>query len=181
MSILVFDPANCTGWALLELGTARLIEYGFFKIKSCDLVGDQLIEMMGKAKLLIERFKPKHIVVEDYFFSRKCRQGANLNPAYRASLHIVIRLLGLEYTIVNPINWKRFIAGRVRPTKQEIVQWGKEKSKKEMIRHALDIKYNIKFPDDITDETGKKCKLKYDVIDATAMGIYYIKSLDDVQ
>jgi len=104
MSVLVFDPANCTGWALIELGSARLVEYGFFKIKSCEYVGDQLIEMMGKAKLLMEKFKPQHIVVEDYFFSRKFRQGANLNPAYRAALHIVIRLLGLNYTIVNPID-----------------------------------------------------------------------------
>lgn len=100
-----------------------------------------------------------------------------MNPAYRAAIHIIVRLLGLKYTIVNPIDWKRFIAGRARPTKEEVKKWGKERSKKEMIRVALEQKYNLTFPELIKDEHGKEVKLKYDVVDATAMGIYYIKSL----
>ena len=172
--ILALDPANCTGWAVLD-ATGHLVEYGFFQIKPCEFVGDQLIEMMVQVKLLLDRFKPVRIVVEDYFFSRRCRQGANMNPAYRAAIHIVVRMAGLEYTIVSPANWKRFITGRVKPTKEEIKTYGKERAKKEMTRVALAERYNITFPD-FLEKNGRQVKLKYDVVDATGMGLWYIRS-----
>jgi len=174
--ILVIDPATCTGWCVFTR-KCTLVDYGFFKLKTVEYVGDQLIQMMVEVKELIEKFKPYHIVVEDYFFSRRFRQGSNMNPAFRAAIHIIVRLLELPYTIINPIDWKKFVAGRVKPTKEEVKKYGKELSKKVMIRDALVSKYNIIFPDMISDASGKKVKFKYDISDACAMGIYYLKSL----
>jgi len=177
VDILVFDPATTTGWAVMNETDKKpqLVDYGFFKTKSRDNEGDELIEIMFETRKLINQWQPKHIVIEDYFFSRRCRQGSNKNPSVRAAIHIMARLLDISYTIVNPVFWKKHISGHVRPTKQEIKIYGREKSKKEMIRQALDKHYNIKFDDTIT-HNGKQLKLKYDYIDATAMGIYYIEN-----
>lgn len=174
--ILVIDPATCTGWCVFNK-KCKLLEYGFFKIKPTEYVGDQLIQMQIEILELIKKFSPSHIVIEDYFFSRKFRQGSNMNPAYRAAIHIIVRLLELPYTVISPIVWKKFVAGRVKPTKEECKLYGKDPAKKIMIREALDKKFNIVFPDIIKDTNGKNVKFKYDISDAAAMGIYYLKSL----
>ena len=176
--ILSIDPANNTGWCIFNK-KCKIIKYGFFTIKSTNFLGDQLIEMMVKIMNLIKENNIGDIVVEDYFFSRKFRNGCNVNPAYRSAIYIIVRLMGLQYTIINPIDWKKFIVGRVKPTKEEIKLYGKEKAKKIIVRNALKSKYSITFPDIIQNENGKDIALKYDIVDAVAIGIYYIRSMGD--
>ena len=109
--ILAIDPANTTGWCVFTK-KCKLIKYGYFTIKSTDFLGDQLIEMMVRIMELIKENDIGYVVVEDYFFSRKFRNGCNLNPAYRSAIHIIVRLMGLEYSVINPIDWKKFITGK---------------------------------------------------------------------
>lgn len=178
MNILVLDPANSTGYCIYEYdedkASANITSWGFIDIESEDYVGDQYIDLLTKIEKLIKDNDIGKVAVEDYFFSRRSVQGANLNCAYRAMIHMKCRELGLHYDILNISLWKRFINGRTTPTKEQKKLWGKEPAKKLMTQESLYNKYDIRFPNhSISNKTGKPIKFRYDIVDAVAMAIFH--------
>lgn len=176
-TVLILDPAASTGYCLLKIdGTAgRIYEYGFIDIvNDSDYDGDRCIDMMNQIKHLIEKHGVCELAVEDYFFSQRSAQGGMLNVALRTAIYIQARLLGLKYTVLNVSNWKKFIAGRTTPTKDQKARWGKAPAKKLMIQQALWDKYRFKFPDhSISLKTGKPIKFRYDIVDAVAQAVFF--------
>lgn len=178
MNVLVIDPANSTGYCIYSLDestkTAEIIKWGFIDVDQHNYAGDQYIDLLFKIEgLIINNFISK-VAVEDYFFSSRSSQGANLNCAYRAMVHLKCRQLKLDYDIINISLWKNFINNRTRPTKDQVAKWGKEPAKKLMTQESLYKKWDIKFPNhSISNLTNKPIKFRYDIVDAVAMAVFH--------
>jgi len=178
MKVLVLDPASTSGYCIFEYdkgnASADIIKWGFIEIEDNEVLGDRYVDYISKIENLITDNDIKDVAVEDYFFSRRTPQGANLNCAFRAMIHLKCAQLGIKYQILNISLWKKFIAGRTTSTKEQKAKWGKEPSKKLMIQEALFKKWNIRFPNhSLSQKTGKPIKFKYDIVDAVAMSIFY--------
>ncbi len=178
MKVLILDPATTTGYCIFEYDKnktlANIVNWGFIEVEDHEILGDRYLDYLSKIEKLIKDNNIEDVALEDYFFSRRTPQGANLNCAYRAMIHMKCRELNLNYTILNISLWKKFIAGRTTPTKEQKKKWGKEASKKLMIQEALFKKWKIKFPNhSISSKTGKPVKFKYDIVDAVGMAIFY--------
>jgi Holliday junction resolvasome RuvABC endonuclease subunit len=177
MNVLIVDPANSTGYCVISIidNKAEIFEYGFIDIEDKEYVGDQYIQLSKEIEDLIKKYDIKEIAIEDYFFSGKFAQGTNLNGAYRAIIHMKSRELGLPYTILNISLWKKFINGRTTPTKEQKLQWGKDPAKKLMTQESLWKRWGIRFPNHcISNNTGKPIMFRFDIVDAVAMGIFFL-------
>lgn len=178
MKVLVLDPANSTGYCIYEFdknkASANIIDWGFIDIEQHNYVGDQYINLLNQVDKLICNNDIDQVAVEDYFFSRSSPQGANLNCAYRAMIHMKCRELDKHYDILNISLWKSFVNGRSTPTKEQKAKWGKEPAKKLMTQESLWNKWNIKFPNHSTSlKTSKPIKFRYDIVDAVAMAVFH--------
>lgn len=179
MNVLVLDPANSTGYCVFKYdeknSSMDIIKWGFIEVEqSDDYLGDQYLDFLKQVEKLIQENDVEQVAVEDYFFSRKSPQGANLNCSYRAMIHMKCRELGLHYEILNISLWKKFINGRSIPTKDQKAKWGKEPAKKLMTQESLWNKWGIRFPNhSLSLLTGKPVKFRYDIVDAVAMAIFY--------
>lgn len=178
MNILVIDPANSTGYCVYSFDqaslTAKILKYGFIDVDQHNYAGDQYIDLMSKIELLIVENSISKVAVEDYFFSSRSSQGATLNCAYRAIVHLKCRQLKLDYDIINISLWKSFINNRVRPSKDQVAKWGKEPAKKLMTQESLHKRWNIRFPNhSVSKNTNKPIKFRYDIVDAVAMAVFH--------
>lgn len=179
MRILALDPAESTGYALVNLnnGHADIYEYGFIEVdKSSEYQGDHCLDLIKQVKEIIKAEEIELVCIEDYFFSQKFANGCNANAAYRTALHILCRQLNLHYEILNVSLWKKFVAGRSTPTKEQKKKWGKEPAKKLHMQEALWLRRGIRFPNySLSLKTGKPVKFRYDIVDVVAQGIFYVE------
>jgi Holliday junction resolvasome RuvABC endonuclease subunit len=178
MNILVLDPANSTGYCIFkhneDEASIDITSWGFIEVEQCDYIGDQYVNLLKQVEKLIKDNDIEKVAVEDYFFSNRSPQGANLNCSYRAMIHMKCRELGLHYEVLNISLWKKFINGRSTPTKDQKAKWGKEPSKKLMTQESLWKTWDIRFPNHSKSlKTGKPIKFRYDIVDAVAMAIFY--------
>jgi Holliday junction resolvasome RuvABC endonuclease subunit len=184
-NVLVCDPAESTGYALasIENNTFTIYEYGFIEVdKTSEFQGDECINLMDQLEKIINENDIHHVAIEDYFFSGRFAQGSTTNAAYRTAIHILCRKKNLEYTILNISSWKKFVAGRTTPTKEQKAKWGKEPAKKLMMQQALWENYGFKFPNhSLSKKTGKPILFRYDIVDAVAQAIYFARLYLDVQ
>jgi len=179
MKVLVLDPASSTGYCIYEYDTATAVanitSWGFIDIENeTDYDGDRYVKLLSEVTKLITVNNIDQIALEDYFFSRRTPQGANLNCAYRAMIHMKCRQVNMHYDILNISLWKKYINGRSTSTKEQKLKWGKEASKKLMTQESLYNKWGIRFPNhSLSLKTGKPIKFRYDVVDAVAMAIFH--------
>ena len=187
--ILILDPGSSTGYCLVSLKSddedgsdddptyieADIYEYGFLDVDlTSEYQGDHCIDLMNKLQTIIDDYGVSHIAVEDYFFSRKCRNGSNVNAAFRTAIHILARQNDMEYTIINISAWKTFVAGRSTPTKEQKKQWGGEAAKKLYMQQALWEKYKYRFPNhSLSPKTGKPITFRFDIVDVVGQAVYY--------
>lgn len=180
MILLNVDPGTFTGYALISITgegknkKANVYEYGHIDVDtSSDYAGDHCLDLMSQIQHLIYLHSVDHISIEDFFFSKKFCNGANVNAAFRTALHILARQNGIEYTIINISLWKTYIGGRATPTKTQVLKWGKEAAKKLYIQQALWEEYHFRFPNhSISKKSGKPITFRHDVTDAVAQGVY---------
>lgn len=193
--ILAIDPAKSTGWVYVLVSEVcfennvgfykmkddmyiNIIEYGIIEVDTNTTEGQYICKYKENIKTLIDRFNIDSIVVENYFFSMKARQGALVNVYLRSMIYLLCEELGKPYEIVSVYDWKRHICGTVKPSVEFIKKHGKQNSNKTMVKVALSEKYNINFPEKMTNPTtNKKVKFRYDIIDAVAICIYRIETL----
>lgn len=185
MNILVLDPAASTGYALVEVDgdTATVFDYGFIDVDTSSLYeGDWCIDLMTHVKYLIQLHDVKEVAVEDYFFSSRFASGTNVNSAYRTAIHILCRQLNLPYDVLNVSQWKKHVANRSTPTKEQKKKWGKEAAKKLYMQQALWDRYGIRFPNhSISSKTGKPVLFRYDIVDAVGQAIFHCESKHGVK
>jgi Holliday junction resolvasome RuvABC endonuclease subunit len=175
-TILTLDPGQSCGYSVAKIDGdhCEIIEYGFIDVdNSSPYMGDWCIDLQRRLSEINDRISADEVAVEDYFYSSRFKQGANVNPAYRAAIHMWCRSRNMHYEILNISNWKVFIAGRSTPTKLQKQKWGASPAKKLMVVEALWKRFNIRFPNhSISENTGKPIIFRFDVVDAVAQGMY---------
>ncbi len=186
MIILVLDPAASTGYALVNVeadeegwwSSADIFSYGYISVDTTsDYQGDHCIDLMARLQTIIDEHQIEHIVIEDFFFSRKTATGSNINVAFRTAIHILARQNGIPYTIISILAWKKYISGRSTPTKEQKKLWGPLPSKKIFIQDALWKRFSIRFPNhSLSEKSGKPILFRYDIVDVVAQSIYYVGS-----
>lgn len=179
--ILAIDPANTTGYAVIECHTptprsATVRTYGFFEMANeTAYLGDNCLEFQKRIHRLIDEWKIDELAIESYFFSSATRNGANVNPAYRTAAYMLARTLGMHYEILGISAWKTFVAGRSTPTKEQIREYGSRASaNKRMILAALEHRHGLRLPIDgcRSEKTHRPIQFKYDISDAIGQGIF---------
>lgn len=174
---IALDPALSTGYAIAEVNgkECTIKAYGFIDVdQSSQYEGDWMLDLQAKIGKLRANYNFTDVAVEDYFFSSRFKSGSNVNPYFRAAIHIWSRQNGLPYSILNIGNWKVFVAGRSTPSKLQKMKWGKEPAKKLMITQALYLRFGIRFPNhSLSTKTGKPIAFRYDISDAVAQAIYH--------
>lgn len=177
--VLTIDPGESCGFcvARMEDAHADIVEYGYLDVDTTsDYVGDWCNSLAASVESIIKRTGATEIAVEDYFFSSKFCSGSNINPAYRAAIHMTIRRLGLKYTILNISQWKSFVAGRSVPTKEQKKKWGKTPANKLYMAQAIWDRYKIRFPNhSLSEKTNKPILFRYDIVDAVGQMICFCK------
>lgn len=177
MNVLIIDPANSTGYCIYNINndSAKIIAWGFIDVDDATAYdGDRYIDLKNKVKNIIINNDINRVGIEDYFFSGRSPQGATLNCAYRAVIHMLCRELSIHYDIINISLWKNFINNRTRPTNLQKNKWGKEPAKKLMTQESLWLKWSIKFPNhSLSNLTNKPIKFRYDIVDAVAMAVFH--------
>lgn len=186
MNILVIDPAQSTGYAIIRVddknSAAEIIKYGFIEVGESQYAGDQYLDLKRELECLVRVHDINEITVEDYFFSRKTCSGGTLNASFRAVCHMVARETNMHYEILNISLWKKFINGRTTPTKEQKALWGKEEAKKLMTQEKLWTRWGIRFPNhSISKKTGKPVKPKSDIVDAVGMAIFYVSIYKNIR
>lgn len=186
-TILMLDPGTSTGYCLMRISEnwkkADIYEYNFLDVDtSSDFQGDHCIDLMKKLQKLIDKHNVYYIGIEDYFFSKRFRQGSTVNAAFRTAIHILARQNDIEYTILSITEWKKYVSGSSKPTKDQIKLWGREPAKKLYIQQALWDWYGFRFPNhSISKATGKPICFRYDICDVVAQAVYYAEILCGVR
>lgn len=175
-TILTFDPGQSCGYSVVKVDgdNCEIVEYGFIDVDvSSQYMGDWCIDLQRRISEIQSKVNADVIAVEDYFYSSRFKQGANVNPAYRTAIHMWARNNGLHYEVLNISSWKLFVAGRSTPTKLQKQRWGAGPAKKLMMMEAMWKRFNIRFPNhSISENTGKPIVFRFDVVDAVAQGMY---------
>lgn len=174
--LLVIDPGESTGYASFETvnDITTLLNYGDYHIDG-DSGGSQCISMKNKVLELIITHTPNHVVVEDFFFRSARANGSIMNAALRAASWMACVESEVTYTTISPLKWKIGITGRCKANSIEKNKWG-VLAEKVRVQDALWTSYGIRFANhSLSYKTNKAVKLRYDAIDAVAIGIDYIR------
>lgn len=176
--ILAVDPGEETGWCVLHVYktpdvSATIHQYGYWKIDTdSTYMGDWCLDLREKVRAAIHEFEITEIYVEDYFFNKKTPSGSNVNPAYRAAVHMISRELNLHYEVLSITHWKHCIMGKSRPSPEEKKKWGVADSQKWIVVEALSLRHGIDLPAKLEGRTKNGVRCKFDIADAIGQGIY---------
>ena len=176
--ILAIDPATSSGYAVFDRTPegATLVSFGFFDTTPSSetrCMGDVCLDYRNAIIKLLVEFTPSEVAIEDYFFNKNTRGGANVNPALRAIAHLVIRERGIHYEVVNPLVWKRFVTGNSSATKEDITKHGKTTAEKARVKNALAKHWGLTLPEKVKSEkTGREIKFRFDISDAIGIGVF---------
>ena len=121
-------------------------------------------------KQIIEKEAINFVAIEQYMFSRRSSTGSGLNVAVRSAIEMLCDSMKIRCLVLGISFWKKTIAGRSIPTKEQKNLW-KSKANKMFIVQALKEKYGIEFPEKIKNEKGKLVNFKYDLSDVVAQAI----------
>lgn len=179
--ILSIDPATSTGWAIFEVhdGVTTKKDHGII-VFTHNSEGELMSKIYKWVTHVCKKFGIKYIALENYFFSSRAKQGANINLYIRGAMMMASHDLGIPYDIINITDWKYHICGTKRPTKELIARMpGKtaktrrEKANKEMVREAIRDRWNFQLSSHMVSESGNLVTTKSDELDAIAIGIYF--------
>jgi len=148
--------------------------------KTSKFFADHCLSLTKQVEKIMAKHSVTHIAMEDYFFSPKAINNCKLNISLRTAVAMLARQRGMEYTMLNMVLWKKFIAGCTNPTREQEAKWGKRGAKKLFIQDALWKCWQIRFPNHLLSKvTGKPVVFCHDITDVVGQAIYYcIKTWD---
>lgn len=142
MRIIGIDPGLAqTGWAIVEQAQpAKLIAYGSIQTSKNKTLAQRLSQIFEETKLIIKKYQPDHMAVENLYFCQNQKTAINVAQAMG-----VVKLAGQERKIkvtgYSPTNIKTSIVGHGRAQKQQV---------EFMVKQLLNRKEDIK-PDHASD------------------------------
>ncbi len=132
------------GFALIRVnlreGKAKLIKMGLLETSKDEDKADRLAQLYDYLKLLIEKFKVKHITFERVFFSKNVKTAMSISEVAGIVL-LLCSQYKLPYTEVTPSEVKKVFTGNGRADKRMIG---------EKVREILGLEEMPK-PDDVAD------------------------------
>jgi len=143
MRILGVDPGYAiSGYAVVDYegNKFKVIKYGVIRTPSKMKMQDRLNKLFEKYTLLIEKYKPDHMAIEELFFNKNVKTAIAVGQA--RGVHIVAAVQNkvpvYEYT---PLQVKQGVVGYGRAEKNQV---------QEMVKMLLNLK-TIPKSDDAAD------------------------------
>lgn len=151
MRILGIDPGTAKlGWGVIELGAGKkqlkksngvgLIAYGCIQTKVGEIVGKRLLQLYNQLTLVIKKYKPDHIAVEQLFFGVNSRTAMGVGQA-RGVILLTAEKLGAPLFEYQGLSVKKTITGFGHTDKKKMQQ---------AVRKYLCLHY-LPRPDDAAD------------------------------
>ncbi|NLW22725.1 MAG: crossover junction endodeoxyribonuclease RuvC [Tissierellia bacterium] len=143
MIILGIDPGVAiVGYGIIELdgNKYRAIDYGCIRTDSDILFPDRLKIIYDELSLLIDKYKPRDMAIEEIFFNKNAKTALKVGQARGVEILSAVNK-GLEIYEYTPLQIKQAIVGYGRAEKQQV---------QEMVRLLLNLK-EIPKPDDVAD------------------------------
>jgi len=142
MIVLGIDPGMAlTGWGIVEKkDKPKLIAYGCIRTIKDQPQEKRFLQIYQELKILIEKYKPQIICLENLFFNTNAKTVLVIGEA-RGVIKICAILNKLPITEFTPLQIKNCIAGYGRADKQQI---------QKMVKALLNLD-EIPRPDDAAD------------------------------
>lgn len=178
--VAAVDVSRSTGWCVMEYNkvtmVARLLKYGLIVTENVkdECEGSYCSSYYRKCGVLLHRFKPDHIFIENFFVNRSCASGIACNYLLRGALYHQAYNHGIPYTLFSSFDWKATILRKVRLTKEDRKML--KSPQKAVIVAALKNRWGITFPDKIPSPNRPKglVNFKDDLSDATGQALHGI-------
>lgn len=141
--ILGIDPGfGRTGWGVIEkvAGEWQAVAWGCIETSAKDQFANRICELHEELKLIIKKYKPTSVAVEDLFFAKNVKTAMKVGQA-RGAILLTIKELGLPLYEFTPLQIKQAITGYGRAEKGQM---------QKMVAMLLKINRKI-TPDDAAD------------------------------
>jgi Holliday junction resolvasome RuvABC endonuclease subunit len=172
MRILSIDPATSSGYTIFEDG--EMLENGFFKSPERDL-GYRLKNTYNFFSELIDKGDIDEVCFEDFKVG-KLASAAESSYGYRAIIRLLCSQRYLKYEVINVSEWKKFIAGRATPTKEQKEKYGKDANKMFIVEELK--KRGFTLPDMTENKaTGRLSNTPFDCWDSIGIGLFFLSIL----
>ena len=143
MLVLGFDPGIAIlGYGLIKQDGYNLkaIEYGVITTQACAEMPGRLVKLFSNVTLLIDKYKPDAVAIEEIFFSKNTKTAISISHA-RGVVMLAPSISGIPVYEYTPLQVKQAITGYGRAQKQQMQQ---------MVKLLLNLK-EIPKPDDAAD------------------------------
>ena len=141
--ILGIDPGyGRTGWGVIEKvkGEWVLVDYGCIETSIKDPFVDRLSELYNQLQIILKKYKPTRVGVEDLFFAKNVKTAMKVGQA-RGVILLTFIQAGVPMDEFTPLQVKQAVTGYGRAEKGQV---------QKMIQMILKIKKKI-TPDDAAD------------------------------
>lgn len=143
MIVLGIDPGVALlGYAILKTqgNNLEVIDYGCIETSSQEDFSQRLIQIYQKLKLIIKKYQPDKISIEDIYFAKNVKTAIKVSEARGVAILAAAETKAeiLEYT---PLQVKQALTGYGRAPKIQI---------QKMVKMILKLK-EIPKPDDVAD------------------------------
>ncbi|HMA58872.1 MAG TPA: crossover junction endodeoxyribonuclease RuvC [Halanaerobiales bacterium] len=143
MIILGIDPGLATtGYGVIKKkgNSFELIAYDTIKTSPDQTDVDRLSNLYEELLLLIDKYEPEHIAVEELFFNKNVKTAIRVGQA-RGVILLAGSQKGIEVAEYTPLQVKQAVVGYGRASKNQVQQ---------MVKALLNLD-NIPKPDDAAD------------------------------
>ena len=123
MVILGIDPGIAiVGWGVLEYSGAKfkVLDFGSIQTPSAMSTEDRLCAIFDSIKIIIEKYKPEQMAIEELFWNTNQKTGIRVSEA-RGVILLCARRMGLNIFEYTPLQVKQAVVGYGRAEKKQVI------------------------------------------------------------
>lgn len=133
-----------TGWGVIEktkiVNNATVIAYGAILTPKENTIQERIVMMYDELELIIKKYKPDHIAIEELFFFKNQKTVIQVAEA-RGAVLLCAKKLNIETYEYTPLEVKQAVTSSGRAEKMQVQR---------MVKMLLNLK-EIPKPDDTAD------------------------------
>lgn len=122
--ILGIDPGYAiVGWGVVDYDNNRfrVVDYGSIRTKAGTDTVERLEKIYDGMNLLLEKYKPEHLAIEELFFNTNQTTGIVVAEA-RGIILLAAKQHGLTIGEYTPLQVKQAVVGYGRAEKEQVIQ-----------------------------------------------------------